>query len=423
MSEHRGAELSRESHPSATYTAPPWFPLQPSFVSNVHQDLLIFGGGVAGLWLLNRARQAGYSALLFERDALGAGQSIASQGMIHGGMKYALGGTLTGASEAIADMPARWRACIAGEGELDLRGAKLLSDAYYMWPRPSLRSRLNAFLGSKTVRGKVTEVPTQDWPAFFNGHNKGTLYRLHDIVLDVPSLLRTLAEPHKDCIYRLDTTTCRFEGDGPDALVLPDGTRIAAQRFIFTAGAGNEALISQLPLPETARPAMQRRPLQMVVVKHHITDPLYVHCVSDQLTATPELTVTTHPCSDGRTAWYLGGELAEAGVKRSEAEQLKAARELLESLFPWQNWKDAEFSSFRIDRAEARQPDGKRPDQDSLLVAGKALCCWPTKLTLAPNLAARVLQQLQNERIAPAHPQVAPLDLPSVSVATPPWEL
>src|SRR5690606_11380471 len=42
--------------------------------SLMHQDLVIFGGGVAGLWLLNRAREAGYSALLFEREALGAGQ-------------------------------------------------------------------------------------------------------------------------------------------------------------------------------------------------------------------------------------------------------------------------------------------------------------------------------------------------------------
>jgi glycerol-3-phosphate dehydrogenase len=389
---------------------------------NLQQDLLIFGGGVAGLWLLNRARQAGYSALLFERDALGAGQSVASQGMIHGGMKYALGGTLTGASEAIADMPAHWRACLVGEGDVDLRGTRLLSDAYYMWPRQSLRSRLNAFLGSKTVRGKVNEVAAAEWPAFFHGP-KGTLYRLHDIVLDVPSLLATLAARHRDCIHRLDTTQCRFEGEGPDTLVLPDGTRISAQRFIFTAGAGNEALIVQLNLPPAAQPAMQRRPLQMVVVKHRYSDPLYVHCVSDALSATPELTVTTHPCRDGRTAWYLGGELAEAGAKRSESEQLQAARTLLAELFPWCDWRDAEFSSFRIDRAEARQSDGKRPDQDSLLATGNALCCWPTKLTLAPNLATRVLDHLRSAGVTPQHPQAARLPLPLVDVATPPWEL
>src|SRR5262245_14630974 len=83
-------------------------------------DIVILGGGVAGLWLLNRLRAAGYAAVLLERAALGQGQSIASQGMIHGGMKYALGGTLTGASESIADMPAHWQRCLRGEGDVDL---------------------------------------------------------------------------------------------------------------------------------------------------------------------------------------------------------------------------------------------------------------------------------------------------------------
>jgi glycine/D-amino acid oxidase-like deaminating enzyme len=388
----------------------------------LHQDILIFGGGIAGLWLLNRLRQAGYSVLLFEREALGSGQSIASQGMIHGGMKYALGGALTGASEAIADMPAHWRACLAGQGDVDLCGARLLSEAYYMWPRHSLRSRLNAFLGSKALRGKVSAVPLDEWPAFFHGHATGALYRLHDIVLDVPSLLATLAGCHQNCIYRLDSAQCRFDGAGPDALILPDGTRIEAQRFIFSAGAGNEALLEQVNLPQSIRPAMQRRPLHMVIAKHRYDAPLYLHCVSDQLSATPELTITTHPCQDGRTAWYLGGELAEAGVKRSASEQTQAARALLTELFPWCNWNEAEFSSFHIDRAEARQSGGKRPDQDSLLCAAKVLCAWPTKLTLAPNLATLVLDHLQRSGVSPRHAPAPPLPLPRVAIATPPWE-
>ena len=130
------------------------------------QDIIILGGGVAGLWLLNRLRAAGYAAVLFERSALGQGQSIASQGMIHGGMKYALGGSLSGASESIADMPAHWQRCLRGEGDVDLRGTEVLSEAYYMWPRNSVRSRLNAFFGSKAVRGKVDAVPEVQSPEF-----------------------------------------------------------------------------------------------------------------------------------------------------------------------------------------------------------------------------------------------------------------
>ena len=95
-------------------------------------DIVIFGGGIAGLWLLNSLREAGYQAILFERHTIGGGQTLASQGIIHGGLKYALQGSLTGAAQAIAAMPERWRQCLAGEGDMDLRGTRVLCEHYYM---------------------------------------------------------------------------------------------------------------------------------------------------------------------------------------------------------------------------------------------------------------------------------------------------
>lgn len=386
------------------------------------QDIVILGGGIAGLWLLNRLRNAGFAAVLLERGALGQGQSIASQGMIHGGMKYALGGALTGASESIADMPAHWRRCLQGEGDVDLRGTQLLSDAYYMWPRSSLRSRLNAFFGSKAVRGKVDSVPPELYPDFFRGRIAGPLYRLQDIVLDVPSLLATLAERQRAYIHRIDWNRTRLEHDASgnvNALVLENGLRLQARLFIFTGGEGNDELLGMLRPPEVA---MQRRPLQMVVVKHAHAHPVYVHCVSDQLTATPELTLTTHRCRDGATAWYLGGELAEAGARIGIDEQIARAKAKVAELFPWCNLHDARWRSFYIDRAEAAQPGGKRPDHAIVLPGGNALYCWPTKLTLAPNLATRVLDLMRDLNVAPGTHDATPLGLPFPAIATPPWE-
>ena len=82
--------------------------------------VVVIGGGIAGLWLLNLLTRRGYGAVLLEAGALGCQQTLASQGMIHGGLKYALSGMLTGASEAIAAMPDRWAANLAGRGEIDL---------------------------------------------------------------------------------------------------------------------------------------------------------------------------------------------------------------------------------------------------------------------------------------------------------------
>ena len=126
--------------------------------SALSTDVLIVGAGVAGLWLNARLRRLGYSTVLVERATVGGAQTLKSQGIIHGGTKYALHGALTGASEAIADMPRRWREALAGNGELDLRHTRLLSDAHYLWSPGTLAGNLTSFFASKAVRGRVDQV-------------------------------------------------------------------------------------------------------------------------------------------------------------------------------------------------------------------------------------------------------------------------
>ena len=101
-----------------------------SETQTVKVDVAIFGGGVAGLWTLARLRNEGYNAVLFENNALGGGQTRYAQGIIHGGTKYALTGKLTASSEAISEMPSFWRACLEGQGELDL--SRILSRQYQL---------------------------------------------------------------------------------------------------------------------------------------------------------------------------------------------------------------------------------------------------------------------------------------------------
>ena len=73
-------------------------------------DIIVCGGGIAGLWLGNTLMRAGYNVILIEKDRLGAGQTLASQGMIHGGQKYVLTGALSPHAAAISSMPERWQA-------------------------------------------------------------------------------------------------------------------------------------------------------------------------------------------------------------------------------------------------------------------------------------------------------------------------
>ncbi len=51
----------------------------------VETDVAIIGGGIAGLWLLNRLRQLGFATILLESGTLGGGQTNKAQGIIHVG--------------------------------------------------------------------------------------------------------------------------------------------------------------------------------------------------------------------------------------------------------------------------------------------------------------------------------------------------
>ena len=72
-------------------------------------DTLVVGGGVAGLFALDALVRAGHCALLLERAALGLGQTTSSQGILHAGVKYSLGGIAgDDAREAAAAMKRGW---------------------------------------------------------------------------------------------------------------------------------------------------------------------------------------------------------------------------------------------------------------------------------------------------------------------------
>lgn len=392
----------------------------------VTTDLLIIGGGIAGLWLLNRAQQQGYSALLLESGDLGGGQSVRSQGIIHGGTKYALNGALTQASNSIAGMPDRWRTCLKGAGELDLRQARILSDAHYMWSKGSIGSKMTTFFASKALKGRVDSVNEADRPdTFRNPAFRGALYRLNELVLDVPSVIRTLAEPVQQRIIK--TTAAEFICDDNRISAVECGDvslRIEAQRYITTAGEGTESLLQQLQQERLAAqlPDMQRRPLHMVMVRHRSDLPTYAHCISTG--SKPVVTITTHPTADGEQVWYLGGDLAEAGIDRSQDEQIQEARKTLHKLLPWIELDQPRWATFHVNRAEPKQSSLTRPDSAFAASAANLIISWPTKLALAPDLADQVLALLGEQSVQPGPDTTAerPENLPHPTIAEPLWE-
>ncbi|MCD5983065.1 NAD(P)/FAD-dependent oxidoreductase [Pseudomonas sp. CDFA 610] len=386
----------------------------PSVIST---DVLIVGAGIAGLWLNARLRRQGFSTVLVESASLGGGQSLKSQGIIHGGAKYALHGALSGASEAIADMPRRWREALDGKGELDLSGVRLLSDAHYLWSPGTIAGNLTSFFASKAVRGRVDQVKGEQLPpALQHPKFKGKVYRLAELVVDVPSLINRLAELAGDSLLAGQQIEPLYEGEELIGLRV-DGREIHAQRIVLSAGGGNADLLKAVGI---SQPQMQRRPLHMVLVKGPTLKPLYAHCLGGG--TKPRITVTTHPAADGQWVWYLGGDLAEAdGVAREPEAQIAVARKELEALLPWVDLSQAQWATLRVDRAEPAQSGLVRPDNAFLDSQQRLMVGWPTKLALAPDFADRVLSVLSREGIHPT-PQPALLNVPKPPIAVPVWD-
>ena len=351
-------------------------------------DIVIHGGGIAGLWTLARLKNLGYDALLVEPNAIGGVQTIASQGIIHSGLKYALSGKINALAREISAMPEVWRDALNGDGPVDLSKAKRAAETQYMMiPKGVMGSILK--IGAKSFFG--TEVEKIKWPPEVSATGfEGTLVDMAEPVLDIPSVIRTLAEPYMSCI--------RKSADG-----------VNARKHIYTAAEGNDK----------SGIATQRRPLLMGLLKK-APFPLWVHLVgaSDK----PMATTTTHENKEGETSWNFVGEVAERDKTENPDAVYDAMFEALKKYMPLTEINDAELAVLPIDRIEAKPGAGIMPDAPVIYNKDDKIYAWPTKLTFAPMMADKIAEELKAQDIRPSHNDTDWSFLPEVSYAEPPWE-
>jgi len=274
------------------------------------------------------------------------------------------------------------------------------------------------------LRGRVEKLAQAKYPRIFqNPAFRGQIYRLVDMVLDMPSVVETLAARHREAIFSIDWNKAKLAMEHSQGVIQLPGTTVIPQRLIFTAGTGNEQLIASIGGSE---PRMQRRPLQQVLVKHHYDEPLYAHCMGGN--PSPRLTISSHHTRRGEPVWYLGGDLATEGEHDSPDTLIEKAKRELNDLLPWIDLGNAQWRTVKLDRAEPRQSGLLRPDRAYLgkVNAGdNVFAAWPTKLTLSPDLADEIERELEANSIVPIHqPDLSRLaGLGSPEIAASNWDL
>ncbi len=377
-------------------------------------DIIIFGGGIAGLWLANVLKRAGYNLILIEKDTLGGAQTLASQGMIHGGQKYTLQGAVTGHAASIARMPERWECCFGGYGEIDLTSVKFLSENQIMWPAGSILSDIAVFGAAQMVNAATSKLKQAEIPDALKASGKkfkGSVYSMPEKVLDVRTLVQALAAPLKGRLFKGDVTEIL-----PDGQAAINGMVMQAQMLIFTSGTGNEDAFKMLKIDKQLA---QRRPLRQIMVRP-VHDALYGHGIVGK--PKPRMTVTAHPNGRDGYVWYLGGSVAEESAAMDDAAAIDFARKELQAVFPHMDWTNKQWATWAGDRAEPYDEDGQLPPGPFVQQRGRVLIAWPTKLTFAPALADRIADKLRDKKIIPEYKTEPPAELPPAEVGRYPWE-
>ncbi|MAF98590.1 MAG: hypothetical protein CMH26_08155 [Micavibrio sp.] len=350
----------------------------------IKADIVIFGAGIAGLWLFHRLKAEGYNALLLESHAIGGGQSIASQGIIHSGLKYAFAGKINKLAQSISAMPDLWRDALNGKGNVNLSAAKMNASSQYLLIPGGLMAGLVKLVTKNALGNNVHEVHKNEWPEEIKQSGfKGTVVFMDEPVLDVPSVIRALAAPYKDSIRLIDTPN--------DPYGFLARHNITADEIIFTAAGGNHEIANAHKHGEGLQ--TQKRPLLMGMMRG-APYPLYAHLVGNS--DKPVATITTHKAHDGELIWYLGGGAAERDKEANPDEVYKAVRKGFAKYLPALDLSQVQWATLPIDRVEGKSSiDGWMPDTPTIHSSGAVHYCWPTKLTFAPLLTDRLLERIQ----------------------------
>jgi len=386
-------------------------------------DVLIFGGGVGGLWLLDHLRRGGYRVLLLEAGALGSGQTAASQGIVHGGLKYSLRGLLTPSARAVRDMPALWRRCLEGRAAPDLRNTLRRAEHCHLWQTRALSSRF-AMVGARAGLRVVPEKLPHDARPEALAACPGTVARLDEQVIEPASLIADLADQHRQLILSIDPEAVLDfavpAAGSVDLLRLTDpatGARLELRPHwvVFTAGTGNADLRRRVRLNPKL---MQRRGLHMVLARGDLPV-LNGHCVDGMHT---RATITTARDGVGRTVWQIGGQIAEDGVRMQPDQLIGHAVDELRGMLPGIDPGCASWATCRVDRAEGLTKHGLRPAGVVVSREGNTITAWPTKMVLAPVMAEQIRRLLPDPKATAPPPQDIIDSWPRPDVARPPWE-
>jgi glycine/D-amino acid oxidase-like deaminating enzyme len=391
-------------------------PLQP--------DVLIIGGGVQGLWLLNELHREGYQAILLERRALGDGQTCHSHVYLHQGHLY----RDVGLAERLRDVTQQWKDWLESRGSPRLG----VGPSYFGFANPADAQQKEALWDD--ARLKLDYVPGPERPPLaLEGGAVREFLTSREVCLDGEWLVEELRRDVEPLIGRIDSVrairvdTADVAGGSVSGgrvqevqAVLPDGAGLAVFRpsaLILAAGTGNQPLLIQATsghplLFGRVNQAQQVRLAFMLVVKGRRDELPPLTGVFPDLGGL--FLVSRASGQTGDVVWLVSDNrsqlltLVEDWIEYDAQWWLRVVLSNLSRLAPPLFGTTAlrqrfQWGIYYAPKAEVRS-GGAIPHEERIEQFGIAnlWALWPTKLTLAPKVAVEVMRKLRKALGDPA---------------------
>tara|TARA_R110002124_G_scaffold279502_1_gene452104 strand:+ start:4094 stop:5314 length:1221 start_codon:yes stop_codon:yes gene_type:complete len=403
--------------------------------NTLNSDITIIGGGIAGLWICNTLKKLGFNTILIEKNSLCSFQTINSQGIIHGGIKYSLVGKISDTTSNIAQMTQDWDLCFSNniknqKNLLNLSNTKINSEHHDLcFPKSGL-FKVSSFITSKILSSKCQIIKKNhaEYQSSLNtlGFN-GIVYRITEKVLDIKSLIQNLYHNISDNIVKLEDYKINYLNNKIENISFNFNNQnyiIKSKLYIFTSGQDNQEIINIA----NNLPKQQLRPLQMIFAKPDIDINLFAHFINkESKTNKPFVTITTHKNINNKNILYFGGTVAESEyINIPKDQHIYNLQNKLKKIFPKIKFNNWQWDTAKINRAEAHQSFNKMPNKSFVVQKNNVILGWPTKLTFAPSFADKILDIITNSNITPSSStcfDYKKYNLNTANIATPCWEM
>jgi glycine/D-amino acid oxidase-like deaminating enzyme len=382
----------------------------------ISPDVLIIGGGVAGLWLLNDLHRD-YATLLLERETLGGGQTCHSHVYIHRGHVY---------KESQADLITALQGVTETWNERleDRQLRKVTEWSYFVWSNAADADQRAKLWSSFQLDGfqECRDDPT--CARVFKRAIVDRAFRCPEAALNGEELVDALRRDVDQYIRHIQAVD-HIEADTGDRRVkeihitMAAGERlvIAPGALVLAAGRGNQALLDLVykrsgtpPEVEGVGPEQQIRKAHMLVVKGEL-EPL-----AAVLPDLAGLFIVSRQCEDGQVAWLISDHRSELIKSRADWEKYDAqwwlpkVLEFLEFVAPryfaLADRPNLQWGVYEAPKAERKSSEnevgsaGEIPHEEKVeqFEFVNLFVIWPTKLTLAPKTSEEVRHRLHAQR-------------------------